>query len=250
MKICVIGNSHAGALKRALDRIAQPSHTFDFLAQVGGLGPRLEIRNGRVFAASAMARPDQAFLGDHQDGVDLASCDAVLFAAAGLPAHLARIKRDPLNNLLHAGFAKRPVSGRQSVSGAVMAMALEHTLLAMPAMAGIRLIRSVFSGPLVVIARPLPGRGIDATPDPSDLPLQYGAQLDAFMTWYYREQTRVITNETRLIGAACLPPPEDILLAGHMPERYCGIDPWHANADYGEITLDRALKLIGAASIS
>lgn len=150
--------------------------------------------------------------------------------------------------MLHAGFAECPLPGVQSVSGAVMACALEACLLGLPQVRALHVIRSVFAGPLVVAIRPLPARSFDATPDPSDLPAKYKDNLPAFMTWYYREQIRVISGVAKSIGAVCLPPPEEFLRAGFTPERFCPYEPWHANADYGEIMLHAALQLIRQTS--
>lgn len=247
MKICIVGNSHAGALKRALNRASRPTHDFDVFAQRGGGGPRLEVKDGRVFAIEGRGGFDQGILGDLTHGLDLAPFDAVLFAAAGLAAHFTESVSHPLNNMLHAGFAKSPLAGRPSLSGAIMSASLERCLLTTANMQALRVIRSVFAGPLVIITCPLPARHFDTAAKSSDLPAQYGDRLAEFMTWYYREQIRVIANEARALGAACVPPPEEFMAAGFTPDRYCSRDPWHCNADYGDITLDRALQLLDTA---
>lgn len=246
MRICVVGNSHAGALKRALRRSDRTPHTFDFFVQPGGGGPQLEIRDGRAFMNGPRKQSDWATIGSIEDGLDIGLFDAVIFASGGLPAHRKHFGRHLLNNVVHAGFAETPQPGRQSVSSTVMSLALQRWLLDLGGTRSLRLIRSVFSGPMIVLMCPLPGRHLDKTKSPSDLPTRYGHRLEAFLTWYYREQISVIANEAQAIGAACQPPPEEFLLAGFTPDQFSAHDPWHANEAYGDLQIDNALRLLGA----
>lgn len=242
----MIGNSHAGAVRQALVHDAERyPHTFDFFVQTGGNSPKLEQRDGCLYAAAGTPLIGAA-KGEVQEKFDPAACEAVLFVAMGLAAHRLALRKHLLNTFLHAGFAAQPYRDHQSVSGEVLARMIEHRLLTQPSMASLRLVRSVFAGPLVVVTTPVPGPNLDVAPVQCDLPQQYGPGLTAFMSWYVDQQVRVIAAEADRLGAMILPPPEAFLAAGATSDEFCSRDRWHMVGAYGHLILADALRLIGA----
>lgn len=244
MRIAVIGNSHAGAVKQALTHDAtRYPHDFDFFVQTGGNAPRLERRDNRLYPISGTTLT--GFGKDElREEVDPASYDAILFVSAGLPAHRLQFRQHLFNSVLHAGFAVQSYKGHQSVSGDVFALMIAHRLLTQPTMDSLRLIRGLFAGPLVIVTTPVPGPNLDVAPTQCDLPQQYGPNLNAFMSWYFDQQVRVIAAEADRLGAMILPPPEAFLAAGVTPDEFCSRDRWHMMHDYGHLILADALRLL------
>jgi hypothetical protein len=246
LRIAVIGNSHAGAVKQALAHDASRyPHTFDFFVQTGGNAPKLELRDGCLYPADGASLVGAA-RGETHAKFDPASCDAILFVALGLAAHRQLLANHLLNNFLHAGFAAQPYQDHQSVSGDVLALMIERRLLTQPSTTSLQLTRSVFAGPLVIVTTPLPGSGLEGGQFPCDLPAQYGPRLNAFLSWYFYQQVRVIAAQADRLGAMILPPPEEFLVAGVTPDEFCSRDRWHMSRAYGHIILADALRLIGA----
>ena len=247
MRIGVVGNSHATAVRRdARARASEGSHTFEFLVDPGGVAPRIEVRDGKLVRVE---RKWAAQAGELPGRVNPAVCDAIIFAAAGLPAHRIGWPNHPLNYLLHAGFAAAPYASHQSVTGEVLALALQRRLQELPNIQALRIVRSVFGGPIVIFTAPMPSSRIKVgQPEiASDLSVQYGENLLTFIRWYYDVQTKFICEEARAIDAHALLPPEPYRKAGFTPEEFCIRDGWHMNEAYWRIMLDQALDLLSRA---
>jgi hypothetical protein len=85
VKLCIVGNSHAGALKSALavDDSARGLRV-DFFVMPGGSGPHLQAEGSRLLPAPF--RKDKVFStipGAVVDGFDLGKFDAVMICASG-----------------------------------------------------------------------------------------------------------------------------------------------------------------------
>lgn len=251
MRLCVVGNSHAGALKTALavDDAAAAAHV-DFFVMPGGSGPHLHIEGSRLFPAPFLK--DQVFStipGAAADGLDLANFDAVMLSAAGLPSHRNGDASHILNQLALGAMVHDRNTDRQPVSEDVLTRAMETILHASPNLQAIRLIGSVFSGRIIVQVSPLPTRAIAAYKiegeKGSNLAAQYGDRVWPFLSWYYRTQISLITAYTEALDARVIPPDGSFIAAGHTPNRYGSPDPWHMNTAYGRLVLKQALTELG-----
>ena len=254
MKLCVVGNSHAGALKSALavDDSAAGVHV-DFFAMPGGSGPHLHAEGARLFPAPS--RKDKVYStipGAVADGLDLADFDAVMICAAGLPSHRNGDAGHILSQMALGSLISDANANRQLVSEGVMTSAMESVLHASPNFEAIRLIRSVFSGPILIQVCPLPTRALIAyrpeSEKGSNLGQQYGDRVWAFLSWYYRRQISIISAYAESLGARVIAPDDSFIEAGFTSNRYGSPDPWHMNTAYGRLTLKQALAALGATS--
>lgn len=254
MKLCVVGNSHAAALKSALavDAAAVGVHA-DFFAMPGGSGPHLHARDGRLFPSSVMREKLFTTVAHAaEEGLDLGAFDAVMICAAGLPSHRNSDANHVLNRLALAALAHDAVGDRQPVSEAVMLRTMETVLHASPNFEAIRLVRSVYSGPIIVQVCPMPTRAIAAYKVEgergSNLAAQYGDRVWSFLSWYYREQSRLISAFAQLLDARTIPLEETFLGTGFTPGKYGTPDPWHMNTAYGRLVLKGALAALAPTS--
>lgn len=253
MKLCVVGNSHAGALKTALavEDSAAGAH-IDFFVMPGGSGPHLHAEANRLLPApSKKEKTFTTIPGAVSDGLDLGAFDAVLISAAGLPSHRNGDPGHILNQLALASLVQGQTTNRQPVSEHVMASAMESALQASPNFEAIGLVRSVFAGRLIIQVCPLPTRAIAAYKVAgergSDLTSQYGDRVWPFLSWYYRQQVSIIRACAEPLGAHIIAPDDSFLEAGQTPSRYGTPDPWHMNTAYGRLMLQQALALTSSA---
>lgn len=254
MKLCIVGNSHAAALKSALavEPLSGGSHV-DFFVMPGGSGPYLQAERGRLFAAPG--RGDKLFCTiptATADGLDLAAFDAVLVSAVGLPSHRNGAIDHILNQLVLGSRAERGSSGCQPVSQSLMTHVMENVLQASAGFEAIRLIRSVFSGQLLVQVCPLPTRAIAAYQVANDrgsnLATQYGEGIWSFLSWYYRRQIDLIRAHAGTLSARVLPPHDSFVEAGFTPNKFKTPDPWHMNTGYGRLVLKQALAALSSSA--
>lgn len=254
MRLCVVGNSHAAALKGAvaIDETAA-NVRFDFFVMPGGLGPHIHADGHRLFVDARLL--DKVFStvpGAVADGLDLAAFDAVMICASGLPAHRNGSASHVLNQLALGAFTEASAGKRQRVSEAVMTLAIEAALHDAPNLAAIRTIRSIYSGPLLVQVCPLPTRALaayrPASDTGSDLAVQYGDRVWPFLSWYYRHQIEIIDAFAASLSACVLAPDEDFVEAGFTPTKYRTPDPWHMNTAYGRLVLRQALAELAISS--
>lgn len=253
MKLCVIGNSHAAALRSALaaDGSAAGAHV-DFFVMPGGSGPHLHAEANRLFPAPSQKEKTFATIaGAVSDGLDLGVFDAVLLSAAGLPSHRNGDPGHILNQLALASLVQGQTTNRQPVSEHVMASAMTSVLQASPNFEAIRLVRSVFAGQVIIQVCPMPTRAIAAYKVEgergSDLASQYGDRVWSFLSWYYRQQISIIRACAETIGAQVVSPNDSFLEAGQTPSKYGTPDPWHMNTAYGRLVLHQALGLTSSA---
>lgn len=247
MRLCVIGNSHGAALKRALavdDNAAKV--LIDFFAMPGGLGPHIRADGNRLFPAAEMK--DKVYTtipGAAAGGLDLGPVEAVMFCAAGLAAHRNGDPDHIFNKLALASLVQAPGANRKAVSEAVMASEIESVLRASANLQAIQVIRSVFSGPLIIQICPLPTRALAAYRPEGDkgsnLANQYGDRVWSFLSWYYRQQVGIINAYADTLNARVISLEDSFVEAGFTPSKYGGPDPWHMNTAYGRLTLKQAL---------
>lgn len=183
------------------------------------------------------------------DGLDLGAVDAVIFCAAGLSAHRNGDTEHIFNRLALGSLVREPGASRQSVSEAVMSREMESALRASANLQAIQVIRSVFSGPIIIQVCPLPTRALAAYRPESDkgsnLAIQYGDRVWSFLSWYYRQQVGVINAYADTHNARVISLDDNFVEAGFTPSKYGGPDPWHMNTAYGRLTLKQALAELG-----
>lgn len=255
MKICVVGNSHAAALKSALavaDNAA--GARIDFFVMPGGAGPHLLAEGGRLFPAPA--RKDKVFStipGAIVDGLDLEKFDAVMISAAGLPSHRNGDPGHILNRLALASHIQDGATDLQGVSEAVMKDAIKHALEASPGFQAISLIRSAFSGRFLIQLSPLPTRAVAAYKVAgemgSNLASQYGDRLGSFLSWYSRRQIELISARAEQLDAHVLAPDPGFVEDGFTPNKFRTPDPWHMNTAYGRLVLRGVYRACGVNQI-
>ena len=251
MRICVVGNSHAAALKSAIAvEDSAAGVRLDFFVMPGGSGPHLHAEGARLFPTPL--RKDKVFSsipGAAVDGLDLAEFDAVMICAAGLPSHRNGKPEHFLNQLALGSLVHEPPANCQVVSEGVMARAMEGVLHASPNLQAIRQIRSVFPRRIIIQVSPLPTRALAAykvaSEKGSNLASQYGDRVWSFLSWYYRTQIGIITAFADSLGACVILPDDSFVEAGYTPNKYGTPDPWHMNTAYGRLTLKQALAELG-----
>jgi len=254
VRICVVGNSHAAALKNALATgdSAAGAHV-DFFVMPGGSGPHLHAEGARLFAAPD--RKDKLFstiLGAAASGLDLETFDAVVVSAAGLPSHRNGDPTHILNQLALGSLVHDRNANRQLVSENAMTRAMENALEASANVAAIRLIRSVFRGQIIIQVCPLPTRAITAYKADGDrgsnLASQYGDKVWPFLSWYYGRQIRLIHACAAQLDARVIAPDESFIAAGQTPSKYRTPDPWHMNTAYGRRVLKQAFAALSSSA--
>lgn len=254
LKLCVVGNSHAAALKSALavEPAAAGVHV-DFFVMPGGTGPHLQAEGSRLFAAPG--KRDKLFStipAAAVDGLDLAGFDAVLVSAVGLPSHRNGAPGHILNRFALGSWVEDGGAGCQPVSEDVMTRAIDGALRASPGFEAIRLMRSVFAGQIILQVCPLPTRAIAAyqvaSEKGSNLAAQYGDRVWAFLSWYYRRQIDLVRAHADTVDAHVLPPDESFVEAGFTPSKYKTPDPWHMNTGYGRLVLTQAFAALSSSA--
>jgi hypothetical protein len=159
-RICVIGNSHAAALRLALGR-GRPGSEFgySFFAMNGSLHPSLQLKDGRLFAP----RPEQVRT-DIKDaehlGIDLSPYDAIVVSAWGLPFVTKNIldQTHPLAEARCADWRVEDGADLPLVSRAVMSEIVSSRLAVFPPLSTIQQMTRVFSGPIIVQPKPKPAQ--------------------------------------------------------------------------------------------
>ena len=242
MKICIIGNSQAAALKKAVDAgiwQAQVPVTFETYAIPGGRGPHLGIREGRIYPVKNAKRLLTDIDGAADAGLDLSGYDAVLYSAAGLPAHRLQFDFHPLNKIADASLiTNRPEHKRQLGSSAIFVATIAAEIAKIDSTRTLEVLRSLYDGPIYVQGWPLPSPNL-INRDDTDLPTLYGDNLGRFLSTYYGVQRTALAKACDAAGTTLLPLAiKESLTTGFTPLDYCSGEPWHMNERYGEIVLD------------
>jgi uncharacterized protein (DUF433 family) len=225
VKICVIGNSHAAALKSALavDDSAV-GVGIDFFVMPGGSGLHVHAEGGRLLPAPFVkGKVFSTIPSAVEDGLDLGEFDTVMICAAGLPSYRNGDADHILNQLALGSLVHDLNSKRQIVSEGVMAAAVENVLHASPTLQAIRLIRSIFSGRVLIQGCPLPTRALVGYrldgEKVSNLASQYGDRVWLFLSWYYRQQIRLIRAFADTLDARVMSPDDSFVDAGFTPTK-------------------------------
>lgn len=158
MKLCVIGNSHVGALKRAWSTRAEahPEMSVTFFAGRGGSTRAVAVEDGQIVAKTDALRDQFAFTSGGPDRIDPTHFD-VFLAYGGL--HGART--GDAAQAVSAAFARRATVERARES-----MLYKHA----------RLLRDVTDKPVFAAPAPLPAAR-DGVDPPRIVPLAVEMEL-------------------------------------------------------------------------
>lgn len=251
MKLLVVGNSQAAALRLAVADSLPPGArgparfgplTVFFYVLPGADGPKLRRDGDRLKPKTADRDAMTTLPGDVAAGVDLAAFDAVLVSAAGLPPDRGR----PGHVVTDLTLAELAPAAETGVSRAVFRRAMVASYGAGNAWKSITLIREAFAGPLLIEPWALPTRAVLRRGESAAV-ARYGAG-SPFFAWYADWQRAMLEElVARDLGAATLlPHPADAAGApGFTAEAYRTGDPWHMNGRYGALVLEAAAAALG-----
>jgi len=244
-RVCVIGSSHAGALRLAIRQgWSDPELKFSFFAIHGSLHPYLHLENGLLFARK-VEKVQTDIEGAATRGIDVAGFDAVVLSGWGMPNALAKFldKTHPLTEARCANWQTSAEVSLPMVSRSVMFEVVVDRLRALYVLHTLRHLVSVFSGPIIVQQKPKPGIVIFEDPEWL-LRRTYGenaARVYAeFIQMLHRATLEIFSTLTR--EPLLLPHPD---VEGGMPHAIpdafsvSPTDGWHKNGKYGGIVLDQ-----------
>lgn len=103
MKICIIGNSHASALKLAMDTgWSRSDFDIDYMVLPGGGGPYLSRENSRLKPRRNSFKMASNVAGGAEGGVDVANYDAIWVSGVGFNVSLRGISNKETHPLMLA----------------------------------------------------------------------------------------------------------------------------------------------------
>jgi hypothetical protein len=260
MRVCIIGNSHAAALKSALGSGSTiGSCDFDFYLIAGGYEPQLTWTGGRLRPLAAERVPQTTVARAAEEGLDLAPFDAVVVSACGLfAARNQNVVFDPachpLSSVCVAGWlgdeAHAWPTGTQFVSAAVFDEIVASCLEQHASIRLARLLAQVFPGRVILQPWPAPNRTLR---DNSSWFLNVGYGLTGGRVWcdFMSAQYRALTAVAAELGSSCtlLPYPlAESLRDGFIDGELCSPDPWHGNEKYGALVLDQICEALATAN--
>jgi len=181
MNICVLGNSHVGAVKMAHDA-APPTisgNRVDFHAVHAGM---LAVENGMV-----VARPAKSLSSTCGPELDPAAYDAILVSAVG---QWAFRNENPRHILRHMALANWGGS-LPLVSRTVFSRSLRQSLVDFPLAKLCAELARVCTGKLVFQPWPLPARAVLADPN-WHFNRVYGKRAPEVVAYYYQAQYEVL----------------------------------------------------------
>jgi hypothetical protein len=249
MKLLVVGNSQAAALRRAVADSLPPGATgpahhgpfaVSFYVLPGADGPKLRRDGGRLKPKTADRDALTTVGGAVADGIDPTVFDALLVSAAGLPPDRGR----PGHVVTDLTLAERVPDAEAGVSHALFARAMVASYAAGNAWKSITLLRGTFPGPLLVEPWALPTAAV-LTRGESAAARRYGP---AFFAWYGEAQDAMLTELVArdLPGARLLHRPSAAAGSpGFTADAFRTGDPWHMNGDYGRLVLAEAAAALG-----
>ncbi len=254
--MCVVGDSHVGALKLAFERKSDPAlgwHVDFFGAAHDGIG-RVALSGGTLFATEETVR--EAFLATSggTEGIDVAAYDGFLVVSGGLSFGI--LVRRICSTHLPAALGDRE---RFPISLPCLEACLMQSMDRGAAMRVSRLVRSVSAVPVLFVPAPRPAAAIRDHPDP-DVRNIMAAPVLGFLRPAY---DRVLHTLSEAAGIGVLAqPPETVEDLYYTRDRYRenGVnvrgrrkDPrtnyGHMNGDYGALVLAAAIQALEAGLI-
>jgi hypothetical protein len=254
MRICIIGNSHAAALKLALGRSSVIGNcTFDFYVVPGGHGPQLTLDGGRLRPLAADGPIQSTVPGAVLNGLDLGPFDALVVSACGLvAARNENVVPNPachplgtvfLANCVATGEMPAP-AGKQFASIAVFEAVVESYVRQHASTQFARLLAGSFRGKVLLQPWPVPNRALRENSS-WFINVAYGSAGQQVWHDFVLAQYHALEAVTAELGSSftLLPYPlPDPLREGFVAAELCETDPWHGNEKYGELVLTQVCE--------
>ena len=201
MRICVIGNSHVAALKKAAAIINLDN--LDFYAIPGAGAPDLLIKEGRLFpdytSNKGVTYPSfkqgEWVLSNipnvERDGLKLSNYDCILYSGIGLPA-LRSSNINTLNQVVCCYYSGYNIaSSLPFVSKYCFEKLMQKELQTNASINSLKLIMQHFKGQILLQHFPSPSEGIVAQ---DDFLYKESLTVSELITWYYSEQIKYINQ--------------------------------------------------------
>jgi hypothetical protein len=255
MRVCIIGNSHVAALKKAMDaRIELLDHPPWFYALPGGTEPHVSVSDG-VLRPDNPSKLSTTVTGAEADGLRLADFDAIVLSACGWFAARTRfIERDsrhhPLGVVACAAWdaGKLPetvqIVSRSVFQAVVDAYVRSHASVRLAALLG-----QQYDGLVLLQTWPAPSqRLID---DRSwYLNAWYGSGAVRVWRAFIQAQLLALDGVVTEMGPRFTHlgyPHAETHNTGFMEACWCTDDPWHANERYGAMVLKQIENRLNGA---
>jgi hypothetical protein len=204
LNICVIGNSHAAALKKSSFQLN--CNSLDYYAIPGAGAPDLLLKNGRLFpdydSDKGVTYPDFK-LGEwvssnipqvEIQGLELDNYDLIVYSGVGLPA-LRSSNRNAVNQVVCPFFL--PIHYDQSsceksiVSLQAYERLIENELESAANICSLRLLLAHFKGPILLQHFPVPSKQLLNQPD---FDYASSVSISSLIKWYYKKQIEFVEN--------------------------------------------------------
>lgn len=240
--ICVIGNSHVGALKAGFKSWKEPSYQASFFSIPGGGGPALGTEEGVLtIPERSVPRIVTDIEPSPQQRFDISRFDAIMLSGLGMPA--IRVQNKTLHRFyVAAGFIDKPdlLGDRQIISKNLFKALVEEELQSKESFKNIARISSIFQKNIYIQLFPLPSPDII---NRDDFDLQcYGEKLGEFLSWYYQIQIDTIKKYTENKNVFIVDYPKEWMQAGFIPLQYeTGNDTWHKTKEFGRYFMEELL---------
>jgi hypothetical protein len=248
MTLCVIGNSHAAAIKLALGgKHIIDKHEVHFYVLGGHDQPRVQLLNGRLRPLNPHQRVETTLPEAAIAGLNILPYDTIVISACGwFAARNGFVAADPLAHPLGSmtcpdwAGSRCPV-GIRPVSSAVFEAVVEGYVQRHASLQLAELLARSFEGRLLLQPWPTPDRALQ-----SDREWFVNAWYpdSANMVWhaFISAQTRALRRLAATLGPKVTVldyPLSDSAETGFMNSLWCTNDPWHANARYGSLVIDQ-----------
>jgi hypothetical protein len=223
MRLCVVGNSHVGALRSAYNSTqASSSLQVDFYA-VPGDSP--VTKDGAVVALESVHSTVGPVL-------DPSGYDSILVSAVGYWAVRNVNAGHPLLKMALSTWA----SELPTVSAGVFKRASRQVLVDYPIMRFCADLRTVFAGKIYFQPWPLPSSDVYQDAE-WRLNVLYGGRAPAVIAYFYQLQYELLGELLADKGTLLPYPKAEWLREGSTPAELATQDPWHMGGTYGELVL-------------
>jgi hypothetical protein len=246
MKVCIIGNSHAAALKQASDAANEPfDHPLWFYTLPGGAEPQVSISAGVLHPVNP-GKLSTTVTGAETDGLRLADFDAVVVSACGwFAARTSFINMDRQHHPL--GIVTQEEWGAdetlpetvQTVSRNVFQAVVDAYVRSHASVKLATLLGQHYDGLVLLQTWPAPGETV-IKDNSWYLNTWYGSGAVRVWRTFIEAQFLALDAVVTEMGPRFMHlgyPLAETRSAGFMDARWCSNDPWHANEHYGAMIL-------------
>ncbi|MBV8978448.1 MAG: hypothetical protein JOZ13_13835 [Alphaproteobacteria bacterium] len=252
--LCILGSSHAGAIKQAWSsRAAASSPSLTFFAKGGAKMRQLAYRNGIIAHPSPEVRLAFQRTSGGEEKIVLARYDAVVFYAIGLSFDKVLELGKEFATVKHLRYGGEGAL----VSSACFAAMLRATIAESAALSLLAKMRKDYKGPVVVCPTPLPPESLFMEQLPS-MPARFADAC--YLATLYREMSDAMSAACTELGAALVGQGDDTIappcftrsefaLGAPMNKRGMREEyNKHMNQAFGALMLDAILAKLEALS--